>query len=259
MSTRPAPSSTLVALMLFAAVGCASPPVEAGADASPDAPVGDAGRDAARTDASGALDGGHDASPGLDAASALSDAGSDAAVGTDAIVPDALDTSAAVDGGSDAGADSAVHDGGLDANVDAGWRGHLVDETVAFAYAETQEATNGDTAGSEMTGYTLSVNGAIFSGTFEGSSPTTDCFRFQTSAYSHVDVQVFLDGLGLTGSPGTVFVSIDAVPVDGLSSLFGFDYVNRATVTPSTLYRVCATPQPSAAGMPYTIEIRPSP
>lgn len=183
---------------------------------------------------------------------------------------DASDTSVvdAADTGLVDAADTSVADTSdasvadtSDTSVDAGVpRAHIVG-TDPFTYAEMAETTNGNTAGSEATGYTLDSTGAVFSGVFESTSPTGDCYRFNTGSATKVAVQVFLDGFGLNKSPGTVFITLDNVVTDGLSSLSALDYFANATVTAGEVFRVCVLQGsgPSIAGKSYSVEIRQNP
>jgi len=153
----------------------------------------------------------------------------------------------------------ACDDSGDGHGGDADGGAHLVGASP-FTSSESAEDTNGTTAGAVSTGYTLDADGAVFSGAFEASGPTPDCYRFETGTATDVDVQVFVAGIADEGSPQRVFLSLDAIADDGYSALTGNGYFDSAGVAVGKAYRVCLTPSGAGtAGQAYTVEIRKSP
>jgi hypothetical protein len=147
--------------------------------------------------------------------------------------------------------------GGGSGNQDGGGGSHIVGATP-LTYTESAETTNGDTAGSETTGYTLDAGGAVITGSFEAGSSTIDCYRFNTGAATDIDVQAFIGGTAEDGDPGRVFISLDAVLDDGSSALTGFGYHDSSWVQANKVWRVCVTASGTAIGQAYTLEMRAS-
>jgi len=156
-------------------------------------------------------------------------------------------------GSDDAGACSAA-DGCV-----AEQRGKSLLGAGAMAYSEAREADNTDTA--EPTGYVLETEeGLGIEATFEGTSPTSDAFVWnsgemgtaQKPGFPGVNIQVVVDGVPLdTG----VSLSLDTMQEFGYSALTGAYFKNAALISGKD-YVLRVTPGPQLAGKSYTLEVR---
>jgi hypothetical protein len=133
---------------------------------------------------------------------------------------------------------------------------HIVDSNAA-QYTEANESGNNTEANAENTAYVLDKNGIVISGSFEGSSPSTDKYKFNTATFSKIDVQVFVNDATETDAAHKTTVTLDSFVNDGYSTLMGSGYFIRAWTTPEKDWIISIfTSNPAAAGMSYKIEMK---
>jgi hypothetical protein len=121
-------------------------------------------------------------------------------------------------------------------------------------YLEAAEATNNTEATSEVTGYTLDVDGIRIEGDFEAGSPSNDYYRFDTGAFTHVDVQVFVDGAKQAEANYVVGTTLNAYVDDGYSTLSGHGYFINAWLSGTHKSYVLGISGPP--GKSYAIEMK---
>lgn len=129
-------------------------------------------------------------------------------------------------------------------------------------YSELNEEQNNDPAFAEETGYSLDANGIELIGSF---SPNTvgiigDKYLIYSGLASRIDLQVFLDGLGLENNASQVITRFDALDDDGFSALVSNSFKNISIIT-DTYYLISISipaSNTSALNQPYTIQIRES-
>jgi hypothetical protein len=125
----------------------------------------------------------------------------------------------------------------------------------AATYVEANEGTNGTEAASEVTGYTLDATGLRITGAFEAGSATADAFRFGTGPFTHLDLQLFVDGVKQAEANYTATVTLNSFVNDGYSTLTGNGYFINAWLSGTNKDYVVVI-HPSAAGAAYVLEIK---
>ena len=129
---------------------------------------------------------------------------------------------------------------------------HIVGSS-AIKYTEADEAGNSASSTAEATSYVLDTTGIVISGSFEAASPTTDWYKFSTSTFSKVDVQVFVNGVKEEEANHTTSLSLKSFVYNGYSSLMGNGYFIRAWVESGKDYVISIT---GTAGKTYTLEMK---
>jgi hypothetical protein len=125
----------------------------------------------------------------------------------------------------------------------------------AATYAEASEAANGAEAASEVTGYTLDATGLRITGAFEAGSATADAFRFGTGPFTHVDVQLFVNGVKQAEANYTATLTLNSFVNDGYSTLMGNGYFINAWLSGTNKDYVVVV-HPGAAGATYVLELK---
>jgi hypothetical protein len=126
--------------------------------------------------------------------------------------------------------------------------------SAATSYAEANDAGNSSEAGSEVTGYTLDVDGLRITGTFAATGTTYDYYRFNTGAYRYVDVQAFVNGVKQDAQNYESTVTLNAFVNDGYSTLTGHAYFVNAWMSGTDrdyVIGISGTP-----GASYTLELK---
>ncbi len=100
--------------------------------------------------------------------------------------------------------------------------------------------------------YTLDTVGAKIKGSLKGSNGDTDGYVFNTGTFSHIDVQVYLNGIKQESS-SKVTVTLDALEDDGYSALSGRGYFINAWIQPNMKY-VLAVMAFEASDDDYVVE-----
>lgn len=145
--------------------------------------------------------------------------------------------------------------GGADPDGDPAGGASILGDNAA-TYVEVAESTNSSAASSEVTGYTLDLDGLRIQGTFEPSGPTWDYYRFDTGTFTRVDVQVFVDGVMQNQQNAEVWNSLNAYVDDGYSTLSGQGYFVNAWLSGNGTNKAYVLGIGGPAGKPYVIEMK---
>ena len=129
-------------------------------------------------------------------------------------------------------------------------------------YFELNEEQNNDPAFAEETGYSLDTNGIELIGTFSPNSLDIvgDKYLIYSGLASKIDLQVFLNGVGLENNASQVTTRFDALEDDGVSAVLSNSFRNISIFT-NTYYLISISipiSDDSALSQPYTIQIRES-
>jgi hypothetical protein len=129
---------------------------------------------------------------------------------------------------------------------------HVVDNSIADTFAETNEVDNSSRDTPELSEYTLDSSGLIITGSFENGNPTRDIYLFNTGEFQDVDVVVIIDN----AIAETLSISLDAFVDDGYSTLGGLGYFYSAWLSNTNVdYILSLNPSSDLEGKTYTIEI----
>lgn len=146
--------------------------------------------------------------------------------------------------------------GGADPGGDPAGGGSSILGDSAASYVEAAEATNGSEASSEITGYTLDLDGLRIDGAFEAAGTTPDYYRFDTGTYSRVDVQVFVAGVKQDEQSSEVRITLNAYVDDGYSTLGGNGYFINAWLSSNGANKAYVLGVSGPAGKSYVIEMK---
>lgn len=111
----------------------------------------------------------------------------------------------------------------------------------AATYTEANESGNNSHENAEDISYTLDDIGMIISGSFESSDPSNDYYKFNTSTFGRMSVQVFIDGVRQESLTNEVNIHLNAFEDDGYSTLTGDGYFINAWIQPDMEYVISIT------------------
>lgn len=129
-------------------------------------------------------------------------------------------------------------------------------------YTEQDEENNNARAFAEDTGYILNSDGIELKGVLALNSVGTaaDQYLIYSGSSSHIDLQVFVNGVGLKNDAPEVETIFDALNDDGVSMLTSNSFRNIAVFT-DTYYLISINlgfSNNSALNQSYTIEVKAS-
>ena len=129
-------------------------------------------------------------------------------------------------------------------------------------YTELNEEGNNARASAEPTGYTLDANGIELIGVLAENSlgSTGDQYLIYSGSSDRIDLQVFLDGVGLENNAPEVSTDFDALNDDGISTLYSNSFRNIPIITDTYYLISIGLPlsNNSALNQPYTIQVKAS-
>jgi hypothetical protein len=129
-------------------------------------------------------------------------------------------------------------------------------------YTEQNEEQNNDPAFAEDPGYTLDTNGIELRGVLALNSANIagDKYLVYSGSATHIDLQVFLSGVGLQNDAPQITTRFDALDPDGVSALVSNSF-RHIPVIADTFYVISIsvpTADQSALNQSYKIEIKAS-